>query len=157
MKKVYIETTIPSFIITKPSRDISILSHQEVTRDWWDNYRKQFELYVSQAVINEITLGDRNLAQKRIDIVKGLTVLQFNDNIFELGSKYLKKLNFPEKILGDAFHIAFAVFYKMDFLLTWNCAHPAIANTRIKLAELNLQLGYKTPDICTPEELMGGD
>lgn len=104
-------------------------------------------------VINEISLGDRDLAQKRNNLVKLIPVLQFNEDINRLADLYFKKFKFSQKALGDAVHIAFAVYYEMDFLLTWNCAHLANANIRSQLADYNIEIGYKTPDICTPEEL----
>ena len=132
------------------------MSHQDITRNWWNNERKYFKLYVSQIVIDEISLGDKNLARKRNISVKRIPVLLYNEDIKKLSDLYFKKFGFPQKALGDAIHIAFAVYYEMDFLLTWNCTHLANANTRVDLIEYNYKLGYKTPDICTPEELTGG-
>ena len=60
---------------------------------------------------------------------------------------YFEHFKFPSKSLRDAFHMAFAVYYELDFLLTWNCKNLANANIRLESARFNFTLGYKTPDI----------
>jgi hypothetical protein len=60
------------------------------------------------------------------------------------------------KASADTLHIAVATVHRVDFLVTWNCKH--IANAEI-MGNLRLAadlIGYKLPQICTPEELMGG-
>lgn len=32
---IYVETTVVSYYTSKPSRDIIVLAHQEITREWW--------------------------------------------------------------------------------------------------------------------------
>jgi hypothetical protein len=152
-KSVYIETTIPSYITSELSSDIIILGHQKLTIDWWREYRYNFELFSSQVVVDEIQKGDNEQAQKRLELMSGVKVLDFSPEVEELGKRYFSFFNLPEKALYDAFHIATAVFYEMDFLLTWNCKHLANANVRIRLMEYNNKAGLKTPDLCTPEEL----
>ncbi len=61
--KIYIETTIPSYLTARPSRDIIIAGHQQVTQSWWRNHRNEFDLYISQLVITECEAGEREMAQ----------------------------------------------------------------------------------------------
>lgn len=152
--KVYIETTIPSYITSDLSNDIIILGHQKLTIDWWKNNRKYYELYSSEIVLEEISRGDKEQAKKRTELLQGIEILDFNKEVEELGIKYFSHLRLPKKALFDAFHIALTVYYQMHFMLTWNCKHLANANVRLKILEYNLKLGNKTPDICTPEELI---
>jgi hypothetical protein len=51
--RVYLETTIPSYLTSRPSRDLIIAGHQQVTREWWEGRRDTFQLYLSQLVIDE--------------------------------------------------------------------------------------------------------
>ena len=47
--KLYLETTIPSYPVGWPSRDLLVAAHhQEIMRDWWESRRSNFELYVSE-------------------------------------------------------------------------------------------------------------
>ena len=78
-----------------------------------------------------------------------------SQDVEKLARTYHEKLRFPGKALRDAAHLAFACSYRLDYLLTWNCAHIANAEVRRVLERLNGQLGIPTPTICTPEELMG--
>ena len=34
---VYIETTVLSYLTLRPSRDLLVAAHQQVTVDWWEN------------------------------------------------------------------------------------------------------------------------
>lgn len=154
MKKVYLETTIPSYMASRPSRDIIVLSHQEITNEWWANNRHNYKLFISQVVIDEIGGGDKELIQKRYTLIKNIPLLEYNNDVEILALKYFEHFKFPKRALRDAFHIAFAVNYNIDFLLTWNCSHLANANIRANLVKFNYKLGYNTPDICTPEELI---
>ena len=43
----------------------------------------------------------------------------------------------------------------MEYLLTWNCRHIANATRRLAISKICEQASYRTPVICTPEELLG--
>ena len=154
MQKVYLETTIPSYLTSIPSRDIIILGHKELTKEWWNKYRDKYELFVSQAVVDEVTQGDKAVAALRYDLIKNISILNFDLAIDNIVNNYMKEFSFSSKVILDAYHIAYATFYEIDFLLTWNCKHLANANIRKKLYQINAKLGYSTPEICTPEELI---
>src|ERR1700722_18964901 len=72
MESVYLETTFISYLVARPSRDVIVAGHQQITQDWWDNRRSQFECSVSQVVIDEASLGDPTEIQKRLAIITGL-------------------------------------------------------------------------------------
>ena len=61
----------------------------------------------------------------------------------------------PRKALDDALHIALASVHGMDYLLTWNCRHIDNAQTKPLIRYLCVEAGLPSPEICTPEELMG--
>ena len=69
-QRVYLETTIPSYLTSRPSRDLIVAGHQEVTRECWETSRHKFEIFISQFVIDESSLGDHILAQERIQRLK---------------------------------------------------------------------------------------
>ena len=47
---VYLETTVISYLTARPSRNLRVVAHQEITADWWTRRRMSFELYVSRLV-----------------------------------------------------------------------------------------------------------
>ena len=153
MSKVYLETTIPSYLVGRPSRDLIVAAHQRITLDWWSQARAKFELFISEAVLEEIRSGDPNVAARRLQTVEGLPVLPLEDKVRHLVHIYDRQLGLPPYARADVVHIAFSVAYELEYLLTWNCKH--IANGRViqRLGELNQRLGRSTPVIVTPEEL----
>jgi hypothetical protein len=129
MLTVYLETTIPSYLVARPSRDLIVAAHQQITHDWWQSARDRFDLYLSEAVLLEIRLGDPDAIRRRLDIVEGLPVLQVNEDVQSLVETYDRRLAFPNRARADLPHIAFSVAYEMDYLVTWNCAHIANGET----------------------------
>jgi hypothetical protein len=152
-EKVYLDSTIPSYIIAKPSRDIILLGRQELTREWWETRRGSYELFISEIVLLEIEAGDPVYAGRRKELLQGVALLENNHDIEALTGQYMKHFNFPDKLYRDMYHIAFTVFYKMDYLLTWNFAHLANAHLKAQLRLFNQKNGLDVPEICSPEEL----
>ncbi|MEW6686208.1 MAG: hypothetical protein AB1393_08385 [Candidatus Edwardsbacteria bacterium] len=56
--------------------------------------------------------------------------------------------------MNDALHIAFATVYEMDFLVSYNFEHIVKIKTIDRITAINLLLGYKTPRIVIPEEVI---
>lgn len=151
---VYIETTIISYLTAKPSRDLIIAGHQQITTEWWTDVRPQVKCYVSAFLIDEASRGDKVYAQKRLGNIRGFAVLDVNEEIEDLARKYFAALQIPEKAKIDAFHLAVAAWHKMDYLLSWNCKHIASGRVQKMMQKINAELGVHTPIVCTPEELM---
>jgi hypothetical protein len=59
----------------------------------------------------------------------------------------------PKPPSADAIHVALASYYRMDFLLTWNCAHLANARKQTSLEAINLRLHLSLPRLVTPQFL----
>jgi len=47
---VYIETSVISYLVSRPSRDIVVSGRQLISRDWWENQSQYFELRISSLV-----------------------------------------------------------------------------------------------------------
>lgn len=153
---VYIETSVISYLTAKPSRDLIIAAHQQITNDWWENALLHYEAFVSPIVLEEISRGDADAVQSRLEKVSAFPVLEVLPEVRNLADAYFSALEIPEKARADAYHLAIASWQGMDFLVSWNCTH--IVNGRIKMLieEINAKQGIRTPIICTPEELMEG-
>ncbi len=155
MAKVYLETSFFGYLTSHPSRELIVAACQQVTRDWWEDRRSGFELYISRVVVDESSAGDEEAAQKRLDVLKKLPVLQLTPEAIELAKELMECGSFPDKASEDALHVAIAAVSGMDFLLTWNCRHIANAEITRAASAICEANGYQIPNICTPQELMG--
>ena len=130
---LYLETTVPSYYVSRPSRDIVVLAHQEVTRDWWKHRLPLFDVYISAVVLEEASRGDPGQARRRLDALSTFRVLEVTEEVEDLSGIYVKELGIPVHALRDAAHLAFACSYGVEYLVTWNCAHIANAELRRRL------------------------
>jgi len=156
MESVYLETTFISYLAARPSRDLLVAAHQQVTHDWWNNRRKDFLCYITQIVIDEISAGDPEESQKRIAIIDTFPILEVTEDAEILAKAILAGGAIPSRAIRDAAHIAVAAVHDMDYLLTWNCTHLANAQVIRRISVVCNREGFNMPIICTPEELMGG-
>lgn len=142
-----------SYLAARPSRDIVVAAHQELTRQWWDQRRKDYHLVVSEVVLREAADGDTEAAERRSTILAGIDVLEAGQAAPELAEELVRRLAVPAVAAEDALHIAIAVTNGVDFLLTWNCAHIANAAMRRAIDDVCVEQGYEPTVLCTPEEL----
>lgn len=152
--KVYIETTIISYLTGRPSRDLIQAAHQQITSQWWHERRRSFELFTSQAVVDEAGAGDQGAAHRRLEALEPLPLLEINDDVTSLAGALIEAGPLPEKAAVDAVHIAASARYGMDYLLTWNCTHIANAAMRDRIERVCRSKNYDPPIMCTPEELL---
>lgn len=117
-KKVYLETSVISYLTALPSRDVVKLAKQELTWEWWRANRQRFELYISPAVLEEISLGDSEAIERRVNVVTGLPILDLNNDVTDLLKQLLAANIVPAKAAADALHIAIAAVHGMSYLLT---------------------------------------
>ena len=153
--KLYLETTIPSYLTSRPSRDLIIAGHQQITREWWDTRRNRFDIYISQFVLDEAKAGDPEAARDRMKAIRNLPLLDITPEVEVLAVSLLESRIIPRRAATDAAHIAIAAVHSMDFLMTWNCVHLANAAIAKAVAGVCREHGLECPVICTPEELLG--
>jgi predicted nucleic acid-binding protein len=151
---VYIETTVVSYVTARPSRDLIVAAHQQVTREWWENTLPHCEPFVSTVTIEEAARGDKEGAKLRLQEIARFPVLEVTNEVRELADLYFAHTQIPQKARGDAYHLALATYHGMDFLVSWNFTHILAAPIRAVIQDINASRGIRTPIICTPEELM---
>jgi hypothetical protein len=147
---VYIETTIPSYYCdrrTELARDITR------TREWWDEERHLYEVFISLAVVDELEHGNYPRKNECLGFVRGLPLLDVTPEVEEIAEAYWTHRLMPRPPVRDALHVAIASFYRLDYLLTWNCTHLANANKAVHLEMLNARLHLGLPRLVTPEQL----
>ncbi len=150
--RVYVETTVPSYLAAWPSRDLVRAAHQQLTREWWNRRRNDFELFVSQAVLKECK--GPVAAAERLSFIERSPLLEQTEAATNLARALLEQVPLPDKAAVDALHIAISAIHGMDYLLTWNCTHIANAAFRIPIEAVCRSSGFEPPAICTPEELL---
>ena len=109
--------------------------HQQLTKMLWDN-RTRFELFVSQAVVDEASRGDGDpWSARRLALLEDISLLALGSDAHEFANRLLAAGVAPAKAAFDALHISVAALNRMEYLLTWNCAHVANAAVRGKINE----------------------
>ncbi len=88
---IYMDSTIPGYYCARPSRDIISLARQEITRIWWENHLKKYDVYISQLVFEECSQGDKEFSEKRINLLAEFPVLSLNDDVISLAEKILSR------------------------------------------------------------------
>jgi hypothetical protein len=152
--RLYLETTIPSFLTARPSRDLGQARMQIVTARWWNSWHTQFEIYTSRVVREEAAVGDREAVQRRSNFLKQIRTLEPTSHSDALASELVKRSGLPPTAKKDAEHIAIAAVHRMEFLLSWNCAHLTNVHTAPRIATICRSEGYSPPILCTPEQLL---
>ena len=149
----YIETTVISYLTGRPSRDLIVAAHQQITIEWWERSRMNYDFYISEFVRIEASKGDLHAAEKRMNVVNKLTLLEITNRVRELATVIMQKGLLPRQAVEDAFHISTATVHCLDYLVTWNCKHIANAAKRGTIELICRRQGFDPPVICTPEQL----
>jgi len=152
---VYIETSVISYLASKPSRDIIIAGRQAISWDWWENHRHRFNLRISVLVEEEIGKGDSQAIKRRLSLTKNLSCLAVSDIAIQLAEALLLENAVPKGSEEDALHIAIAAAQGADYLLTWNFKHINNAEKKLSISRAVASFGFICPQLCSPEELGG--
>ncbi len=151
---VYIETSIPSFyyeVRTEPDN----IARRDWTRQWWNEHLANYDVYTSEAVIEELEGGVFAGREDALKLIERLPLLDINEPIADIVATYISHHIMPNDPAGDALHLAIASLHKCDFLVTWNCRHLANANKFGHIRRINTLLGLYVPALVTPLELIG--
>jgi hypothetical protein len=87
--RLYLETTIPSYLTSWPSRDLIVAGRPQLTREWWETRRGTFQPYVSQLLVDEAGAGDPVAARKRLAVLQNLPLLDITPEVVEVASSIL--------------------------------------------------------------------
>lgn len=148
---VYLDSIIPSYFFD--GRE-SLKPFVEITKKWWKEERNKFDIFTSEETLDELNEGNYPSKVKVVEFAAKLTLLSPDEKIIEIAEIYLENYMMPQVLKGDAIHLAYASYYKMDFLLTWNCNHLANANKKQHIRLVNTRLNLSVPEITTPLELV---
>ncbi len=153
--RIYVESTIPSYLASRPARDLLQAARQQITMQWWNFHSKQHELFTSQIVLDEISAGEPAMARKRNELVVKIPILDLTDEAVELTEVILSSGLLPKTADRDAAHIALASVHQMDILLSWNCRHITNGAVQVGLRPPSRFFEIRAPVLCTPDEMIG--
>ena len=153
-KRIYIETTVVSYYVARPNRDLLIAGHQEATHELWPRLFDEFESFISALVFEEARRGDPEQAKKRLAAIELFQMLAIDDNALRLAEEVVRQKGIPEQYPEDALHLAIAAVNAIDLVVTWNFAHLNNPFTRMKVRRIIEQCGYRCPELTSPEELL---
>ena len=153
-QKLYIETSVVSYLVARPSRDLLIAARQEATVEFWSMLPSGFAGYVSTLVHQEAQQGDPEQARARMDALSSFIVLDVDQEAQALAEQILFAQAVPTEYPDDALHMAVAAVNGMDVLVTWNFAHLNNPIARTKIRQIVEENDYRCPEVCSPEELL---
>ena len=141
--KIYLDTSIISFIYADDAPDF-----RDLTRDFFENSSSEYDLFISEVVILEITkTTDEVLKAKMLEAIHKYNIakLEYDETIDEIAEMYLATGIIPEKKIEDALHIAYTTYYEIDILLSWNFRHLANFKKEQRIMLENIKNGYRYP------------
>lgn len=155
--KIYLESSVISYYTGEVTRDIIITARQQLTRLWWKKILSRYDAYISAFVLDEISKGKKSFVSKRLMAVEKMRLISTDPDMLELAEEYFTDLSIPEKSRYDCLHLSCCVISGMEIMVSWNFKHIANATTRKIIREINNKHGFITPEITTPEEMLGGE
>jgi hypothetical protein len=153
-KRAYIDTTVVSYLTSRPSRDLIIAAHQESTRYLWTNLIEKYDTFVSALVYQEAACGNSDQAKLRLQAIRQFRMLDVDDEARELAEIIIAGKGIPREYPEDALHIGLAAVNGMDIIVTWNFSHMNNPFTKRRVREIVERAGYACPEFCSPDELM---
>ena len=142
METVYIETTIVSYLVAKPSRDLIVAAHQAVTQEWWREAREGYRCLTSDQTLTEAAQGDATQARLRLAALAEVVSVPLTGEVEALAAELLACGALPARARADAIHLASATRVQADYLVTWNCRHLANAHILRKLEHEAARRGW---------------
>lgn len=152
-KRVYVESSVISYLTARPASVAEKRVMQEQTRIWWER-RDRWELFIAPMVVFEIRRGSPDAAGKRLDVAESISLLPETPEARRLANHLLTTGVMPKNSYEDAVHIAVAAVCEMDFLVTWNQSHIFNPETIGKLYSTVREAGYKPPTLVRPDNLL---
>lgn len=152
--RIYVETSVVSYLTSRPSRDLVTAARQALTRDWWERAPDRWDLAISALVIEEAAKGDPTAAANRLQALRGLFALDISSDARALAATLVQSGIVPVSEPEDALHVAIATVSGMHYLVTWNFAHLAGPDAKQRLLDGLRTLGHRPPLLTTPEELL---
>lgn len=150
--RLYFDTSVFNFAIAEDAP-----REREITLRLFDEVKSgKYEVFISEVVLREINRAPEQRAVELRSCINKIDSehLVLDDNVLALAKEYVEKGVIPYKYEDDALHIAFASVNNLDVIVSWNFSHIVKLKTKREVAGINTMMGYKTIEICSPEEVV---
>lgn len=152
MAKVYLETSFFSACVTNRF-DVDSLSWKGRSLSWLKTQAPKHKLFISAEVVSELSAPTYPNRIPALEFTAGIGLLSIDSEVLALGQLLIEQRLMPGPLKGDAFHVAVAAYYGMEYVLSWNVKHLANPNKRMHLARILMNVGKAAPAIVTPDVL----
>ena len=150
--KLYLDTSVLNFAIATDApneRETTLKLLEEVKQG-------KHEVFISGVVADEINRAPEPVATKLKEVLVKLNAVELsvNEDAVTLANKYVENGIIPRKYKDDALHIAIATINDLDMVMSWNFTHMVKVKTKREVTGVNLLMGYKEIEICSPQEVI---
>jgi hypothetical protein len=152
-KRVYVESSVLSWLTARTPEDLLKRAKQQHTRNWW-RIRHRWECFLTTTVLTEIARGDPEAAARRLLEARTIPELPSPPEADELAGLLLARKLVPRVAAADAFHLAEAAFHGAHYLLTCNQTHLDNLELRSRIEELIRGWGLAPAKVITPERVL---
>ena len=151
---LYLETSVWNFVYADDAPE-----KRDTTKQLFEEIKEgQYDIFISEHVLVEIgrtpDIKKKALLENLIQAYSP-TLLPPGQEVEELTAAYLQANVASIKASTDLAHIAYAVAYQCDVVVSWNLKHIVRLKTKVAVNGINKQLGYREIEIIVPEEVLG--
>ena len=152
-QRVYVESSVISYLNPRLSNDAQKRIWQLQTALWWER-RHEWDCVVSDTVMFEIAEGNADAAAKRLEMARSLVILPVPPETYVLANLLIARKLIPDSENADAVHLAAAAIHRAKFLLTWNQKHLANPKLSSRVESVIREYGLEPAKVITPEQLL---
>ena len=142
MKKLvlYLDTSVLNFLFADDAPE-----KRDITVEFFEGVKKaKYDVFISDAVVDEIAKAAPAKREMLLGAIRDFDIgfLEVTDEVVAFASRIVEAGVVPKAKTQDALHIAVAVCYGVDVLLSWNFKHLANINKERLVRALCLMEGY---------------
>lgn len=146
--KLYLDTSVPSHLFARDDPKKRLITE----RFFKMSGHRDYIFFISGVVIREIEKAPMPKRILLLDSLKGMELLELNEESERLAAAYLSQGALPQSSSEDARHIAVATCHNLDAIVSWNFKHLVNLRRTKRVNLVNEQMGYKHIEIVSPEE-----
>jgi predicted nucleic acid-binding protein len=154
--RIYVETSVVSYLTARPSRDLGIAARRQSSMDLWES-QDRYSLFISDLVLSEAAAGDVSAASSRKAWLVDLPILSVDEEAQRIADALVESAAMPATAYADALHIGIAATNDIEIIASWNFRHIASVWARSRIEAALVKLGYSNCRIATPDELVEGE